>query len=881
MHSSRWERVQELFHGALELPDSERNAYLSERSGDDASLVPEVLDLLAQDARGFRLLDEGVAGLADSLLDRRSAFEGRHIGPYRIIRLLGEGGMGVVYLAEREDLARQVAIKLLRDAGLSPARRALFTAEQRTLAQLTHPSITRLYDAEVTAEGTPYIVMEFVEGEPITDYCERHGCNLETRLELFRAVCEAVQYAHQHAVIHRDLKPSNVLVRADGSVSLLDFGIAKHLVDLAEPASQTRTTLRMMTPLYAAPEQLTGGVVGVQTDVYALGVLLYQLLTGRTPFEVEGRTPAQFERILTQSAPARPSALGRAHLGRLTAPQSDTRAASWRELDVLCLTALHRDAAQRYGSVESLARDLDHYLRHEPLDARPDSFAYRARMFFGRHRLGASVAGVALVLALAVGTFFTWRLQSAHAMAVQQAARAQRMQSFVTSLIQGGDADAGPADSLRVITLLDRGAQEAAGLKADPAMQADMYETLATLYQNLGRLDRADALLSTALELRRAHRDPGQPGMVGSLDALALLRLAQGRLPESESLAREALGIVRTAPAASPELGRALVALGRVQAEQGHYDEAIRTLQEALADNSVQGAPALDLAASLRALGAAEYSAGQYDASRASYERLVTLDRKLHGANHPAVADDLTALASIQQDLGYYDAAEAFARHALSITTAYYGADHPRTATALTVLGRALLYQKNFQQAEDALQRALSIEERDFGPVHASVADTLNELGNVASMRDDYAGAQARFQRVADIYRSIYGDHHYLVAIALSNVAYVELNRKDYAGAEAGFRDVVRRFTETLGADNVNTGIAQIKLGRVLLREKNFPEAEEHTHAGYDNLTRQANPGVSFLQAARKDLAAEYHALGNTRLAQRFLSEMTAHESSR
>jgi eukaryotic-like serine/threonine-protein kinase len=881
MQSPRWQRLQELFHAALELPEPERRAYLSEHCGDDPSLVPEVLALLAQDAQPFELLDEGVAAVADTLLERNSSFEGRRIGAYRIVRLLGEGGMGVVYLAEREDLERQVAIKLLRDAGLSPARRALFTAEQRTLAQLTHPSITRLYDADVTAEGTPYIVMEFVAGEPITAYCERHACTLETRLQLFRAACEAVQYAHQHAVIHRDLKPSNILVRADGSLSLLDFGIAKHLVEATDPLAQTRATLRLMTPLYAAPEQLTGGVVGVQTDVYALGVILYQLLTGRTPFEVDGRTPAQLERAVTASPPPRPSALARPHLARLAGAPVDTHTASWPELDVLCLTALHRDPAQRYGSVEALVRDLDHYLRHEPLDAQPDSFGYRARMFFGRHRPGTAAVAVTLSVALALGTFFTWRLHTAHVAAVQQAARAQRMQSFVTSLIQGGDADAGPAESLRVITLLDRGAQEAAGLQADPLMQADMYETLGTLYQNLGRLDRADTLLSAALELRRAERNPGQPGMVGSLDALALLRLAQGRLPQSESLAREALALARTGRASAAELGHALVTLGRVQAEQGRYDEAIRTLQAALAGNTAPGAATPDLSANLRALAAAEYSAGHYDASRSFYEQLLMLDRKQHGANYPAVADDLTALASIQQDLGYYAAAEMLARDALSITMAYYGADHPRTAGGLTVLGRAFLYEKKYGEAEDSLQRALSIEERHFGPVHASVADTLNELGNVASLRDDYAGAQERFQRVADIYRSIYGDHHYLVAIALSNVAYVELNRKDYAGAEAGFRDVVLRFTETLGAGNVNTGIAQIKLGRVLLREKKFVEAESQTQAGYDNLTRQANPGVSFLQAARTDLAAEYSALGNPQLAQRYMRELTAHQAAR
>ncbi len=874
MQGVRWERVQALFHEALGLAEPERAAFLAARCADDPSLGMEVSELLAEDARRFGMLDDGVAGMADALLEPQGAFAGQCIGPYRILRLLGEGGMGVVYLAAREDLARHVAIKVLRDAGLSPARRALFTAEQRTLAQLSHPSITRLYDADVTPDGTPYIVMEYVEGESLTAHCERNACPLDIRLELFRAVCEAVRYAHQHAVIHRDLKPSNVIVRADGSVSLLDFGIAKHLEDLAAPGAETRTMLRCLTPRYAAPEQLSGGAGSVQTDVYALGVMLFQLLTGRTPYEVAGLTPLQVERVVMNGPPTPPSVYARAQ-PRGLAEQDPAPVASWPQLDALCLKAVHRDPAQRYASVEALIRDLDHYRRHEPLDARPESMGYRARLFFRRHRLGVTAVAAAVTLTLTLAGFFTWRLQNEHSAALAHAARAQRLQSFVTSLIQGGDAEAGPAESLRVITLLDRGAQEAAGLTADPLMQADMDETLGTLYQNLGSLDRADALLTAALALRRRQSESRRPDMIGSLDALAALRLAQGRLPEAESMAREALRMSQ-ADRSSAARSRALVTMGRVEAEQGHYPEATATLMQALADSSVRGASGLDAATSLRALAAAEYSAGRYDASRADYERLLTLDRKLHGPNHPAVAGDLESLGSIQQDLGFYAAAEAYARDALAITRAYYGADHPKTAKGLTILGRSLLYQKKYDQAVESLQMALSIEQRDFGPAHASVADTLNELGNAASLHGDYAGARERFARVADIYRAIYGDRHYLVAIALSNVAYAELNLEDYAAAEAAFRDVVQRFIAALGRENVNTGIAQIKLGRVLLRERHFDEAERQTHAGYDTLSRQSDPGVSFLQAARTDLAAEYAALGRIQLAQRYRTEFAA-----
>ncbi|MGH9678200.1 MAG: serine/threonine-protein kinase, partial [Candidatus Acidiferrum sp.] len=273
--------------------------------------------------------------------------------------------MGVVYLAEREDLGSLVAIKLLRDAWLSPARRERFASEQRTLAQLNHPSIARLYDADTSPDGTPFFVMEYVDGVPLTEYCDKNNPPIQERLRLFRAICEAVLYAHQHAVIHRDLKPSNILVKDDGTVRLLDFGISKHLEDLGESATQTRTGLRLMTPAFAAPEQIRGEPVGIQSDVYSLGVILYQLLAGRLPFDLSNRTPAQAEKILTEQEAEKPSLAAEktATLPERGGSVASASKSAWADLDVLCLTAMHKDARRRYQSAEALIRDIDHYLK--------------------------------------------------------------------------------------------------------------------------------------------------------------------------------------------------------------------------------------------------------------------------------------------------------------------------------------------------------------------------------------------------------------------------------------------------------------------------------------------------------------------------------------
>src|SRR5579859_6358088 len=370
MDATRLKQIQNLFLEVVDLPEGERDSFLKTACHDDDALRSEVLSMLQEDAGSGSLLDSDLAQVARDLLAESPGVDPpREFGPYRLIRLLGEGGMGVLYLAERSDLGSLVAIKILRDAWLSPARRERFAAEQRTLAQLNHPWIARFYDASVLPDGTPYFVMEYIEGIPLTDYCSGKKCTIEQRLHLFRQICEAVQHAHSHAVIHRDLKPSNILVKEDGSVRLLDFGIARQMESLGVEVDQTITGLRLMTPAYASPEQVRGDRIGISTDVYSLGVILYELLAGAHPFDLSNLTPAEAASIIATHDPGKPSAAVR----RSAAPHSGAAALSrsaWADLDVLCATAMHKDPQRRYRSVEALIRDVDHYLRAEPLEAR-------------------------------------------------------------------------------------------------------------------------------------------------------------------------------------------------------------------------------------------------------------------------------------------------------------------------------------------------------------------------------------------------------------------------------------------------------------------------------------------------------------------------------
>ena len=870
MDAVRWERVQALFHSVVDQAPNEQRRLLELECGDDPSLIEEVSALLREDAGRDTVIDRGLADAALQLLDRSTApLPSERFGPYRLTGLLGEGGMGVVYRAERDDLGSVAAIKVLRDATLSPSRRDRFAHEQRILASLNHPAIAQLHDADVLPNGTPWFAMEYVEGVPITDHCARTRASLANRLRLFRSVCEAVQHAHRHLIIHRDLKPSNILVREDGSVKLLDFGIAKPLETL--DADTTRTGLRLMTPAYAAPEQFRGEQVGIHTDVYALGVVLYELLAGRVPFDLAERTPAAAEAIVTQEEPARPSTVS--SVARAPAPLAGR--AQWADLDVLVLTAMHKDPQRRYGTVDALIRDVDHFLAGEPLEARPDTLAYRLDKFVRRHRRGVASAAAAATLIIALSAFYTVGITRARDTAVAEATRTQRIQRFLVSLFQGGDEAAGPADSLRVVTLIDRGVQEARSLNAEPGVQAQLLETLGTVSTQLGQLDRADTLLRQSLDHRREQYGADNADVAQGMLALAALRNAQAQFDTAERLTRDALDMSRRHLAPDhPQIAEATAALGMALENKGSYADAIKVYEEAVRLRSGKRDTTPELAAAMTGLVNNYFYLGNYAVADSLGKIVLALSRKLYGEHHPHVADDLINLGAIQYELGKYAEAEKFDREALAIQKAWYGPNHYATASALTMVGRAMRPQNKMHEADSVLREALAIKERTLGPMHPSVASTLNDIALIALVREHYAEAESSYVRVIDIYRKAYNGKHYYIGIGLANLASVYMAKGDNVRAERGFHEALAMYAQTLPPTHLNVGIATIKLGRSLLRQHKYAEAAKESEAGYDIVLKQTDPSIGWLTNARKDLVAAYDSLGMPQKAARYAAEL-------
>jgi serine/threonine-protein kinase len=868
MDRERWDRIQALFHEALVLPAGERRAFVESRCADDPAVAAETLAMLAEDERADQVLDRGLEPLAaGALADRVPA---REIGPYRLGELLGEGGMGVVYRAERADLGNRVAIKLLRDAWLSPARRERFASEQRTLAQLDHPAIARLFDADTLPDGTPWFAMEYVAGETLTRFCSMHGLSIRQRIALFRAVCEGVLHAHQHAVIHRDLKPSNILVTRDGRPKLLDFGIAKSIDAIDSAAERTRTELRLMTPAYAAPEQFRGADQGVYTDVYSLGVILFELLTGRLPFDLEGQSPTEAAEIIARHEPEKPSAAR----ARAAARPDPDGGASWPDLDVLCLTALQKDPARRYRSVEALIRDLDHYLKDEPLEARPDTLGYRTGKFVRRQWRPLVVAAAVVIAAIGLVTFYTLRLAAARNAAVAEARRTRSIQNFMNQMFEGGDPDAGPPDSLRVVELLARGAGEAGGFSREPAIQAELYHTLGKSFLALGQLDRADSMLSAALAVSRARLGAEGSDVARGLFELGLLRVRQSRIDEGERLVREGLALARRRQRGDPAtVAGGLYALGVVLESRGDAEQAIVTLAEAVELETVGRTDSSAHVLTLSELANAHFYAGHYEVADSLNRAVLAIDRRLHGARHPNVASDLANLGYAQRDWGHPAEAERYFREALAIYRGWYGEEHYETAAMLGALGSILVEQNRLAEAREPLRQALAIRQRLYGPDHLSVATLLDENAWLDEKEGRFAEAEAGYQRELRIVRAAYHNHHQNIGIALGNLGTLYVEWKRYADAERCFREALVRYGETLPANHLFIGIAHWRLGRALLLQSRMAEAERESRAGHEILKQQETPPVSWLAKVRTDLITEYQALGRPADAARIRAE--------
>jgi len=831
----RWRQVRRIFDVAVALQGSERAGFLAAAWVDDDALRAWVEHLLSCHEEAGTFIDRPLVNLGSESTpgaEDEGPFE--PIGPYAVERILGSGGMGTVYLAHRADQAyrRSVAIKILRRGLDSADALRRFRDERQILADLDHPNIARLYEGGTTAVGLPYLVMEYVEGQSLELYCATRRLGIGARLRLFRKVCRAVQFAHKNLVVHRDLKPGNILVTAQGEPKLLDFGIAK-LLDRdprQRPLDHTLPgQLLPMTLAYASPEQVRGETITTASDVYSLGVVLYELLTGRQPHVADSGSPPELLLAISEKSPERPSsAVARwskkvagqppstSAEGVVTVPDSRKLHRLLRgDLDNIVLAALRKDPARRYGSVEELSRDIWRYQNNRPVVARSGSAFYRAGRFLRRHRLVVGLATAALVALIA----FLVTLGVQRGQILLQKLRAEEVTRMMIDLFAIADPDQARGEQVTAREIMDRGAREIPRrLRDQPRLRAELLQSISGVYLKLGLYEQAEPLLEDALSLKRQVYEAAHPAVVDAVLLQAELLLLRGDYSAAQQRYREILDHSKLGSSADlPVIEQAVAGLAQVARQQGDYKGAEELAARALAmSQRLFGEGHPRIAANLRQLGDLAQQRDDHPAARQAYGDAMAIYRELYGDDHPEVIGLLADLATVLLSEGEYGLAEEKYRKVVELQRELYGASHPSLATTLTNLASLLHTQARSDEAELLCREALEVRRQAYGDQHPKVAASVNLLGLIHHQRGDLSIAESSYREALAIWRTSLGDQHPEVAVGLANLASVLQAKGEEEAAEALLREALGISRTVFGEEHRRVASILHNLGSLL-----------------------------------------------------------------
>jgi serine/threonine protein kinase/Tfp pilus assembly protein PilF len=750
------------------------------------------------------------------------------IGPYRILKVLGEGGMGLVYEAEQtEPIHRRVALKVIKSEVATREFVARFEAERQALAVMTHDSIAKVLDAGTSEARRPYFVMELVRGVPITEYCDAQSLSTRERIALFIPVCRAVQHAHQKGVIHRDLKPTNVLVTEDEGKPLpkvIDFGVAKAVGQhLTEKTLVTMFGQAMGTPAYMSPEQaeMSGLDVDTRTDVYSLGVMLFELLVGRLPADPQELGLQEFMARLVMRAtdPPAPSAKldslehERETLARLRSTDVESLRRQLRgDLDWIVLRAMEQDRNRRYETANGLAMDLTRYLADEPVHARPPTATYRVRKFVRRHRVAVTAMGAvmaALVAGAAAAAVGLVRATRAEAQAREEAATAQQVSQFLTGLFKVSSPSRARGNAITAREILDSGAKRiGTELAGQPLVQARLMHTIGDVYAQLGLYPEAERLLGQSLATRER--------LLGS---------------------------------GAAEVRDNLTSLGRVYTEQGSYAQAESTLKRATRlTEQASGGSAADGAESYSELAELYRQQGRYAEAESLMTKSLAILQRTRGPNDPGVADELGQLASAMAEQGRPAAAESLFRRSLAIRQRTLGPDHPDVSKIYSNLASSLFEQGKLAEAESLYRRSLAIKTKAYGPAHPLVALDLFNVANVESEKGRHAEAIALFEQARAIWERALGPEHPYVAAALTGMSEAYGRDGRFAEAVPLLQRALAIREKTLAPDHPFIASTRNDLGKAFRQLRRFPEAETELRAALE-LRRKVLEPNSFYTA--------------------------------
>lgn len=892
-NEARWRKVKALFKAALALPSESRLSFLRGECGDDTALMNEVTALLHSESS-----DQDIAAIVrdaaqDTVAAQAIANVDQRVGNYKLIELVGSGGMGNVYLAERVDdrFDHRVAIKLLHAHHKDQSLIERFQVERQTLANLDHANIARLLDGGETDDGIPYLVMEYVDGIPVDKYCDENLLSVPQRLQLFKKICIAVDYAHRNLVVHRDIKPSNILVSQSGEPKLLDFGIAKFIDSMAAnyTIAPTRQGQAAMTPEFASPEQVRGETITTATDVYSLGVLLYILLSGRRPYLEHSTNMAAIAKAICDTEPSRPStviSLGdeqdevvpqivasrRTSVGKLIKLLTG-------DLDNIVMMTLQKEPERRYSSARALADDIDNYMADEPVLARPDSLFYRAGKFTQRNRWGVATAALILSLVVGLPSYYSVLVAEQRDLAQLEADKAARVSEFMLSLFETSDPEQAQGEAITARSLLDQGALRIDHeLSVQPAVRAAMQDVMGGAYRGLGLYEQSRVLLQEAMRTRVELFGTEHADVLQTATKIASLSTSTGDFEESEALHREALALSQKIYGAD-SLTAAMLLTGLANAiyEQGRHDEARAeyaaaidmharlspdesyakavTLHgygwlltnmgefeeaEALLRSSVAMLKATvgefhpEVPAAMNHLTYALMDSGQWDAAETIMREGMTLSIKIYGEEHPSVSADLFTLGTILQRKGQYAEAEALYRQGLAADIKMLGEDHPYIATDKNNLAGALKDQGKYQEAENLYRESIELNQQLFGLEHPETATSMSNAGLTRLQLGNFDGAKELFEEALRIRMKVLGEEHPATLSSQNIYAIYYFLVEDYEASRTLFETTLEKRIQVLGESHSSTINTMLGLSETL-REMNFlDEAASALQPGYE-----------------------------------------------
>lgn len=854
MTPERRQQLESIHQKALELAPECRPAFLDHACDGNESMRREV-EALINERAGTSVEPAANAAPTRRLdADRSQPTTEKTIGPYKLIREIGHGGMGAVYLAMRADdqYRKRVAIKLIRRGMDTEEILSRFRHERQILASLDHPNIARLLHGDMTDEGLPYFVMEYVEGVPLDRFCDQKKLSTTERLKLFLKVCAAVHYAHQNLVVHRDLKPSNIFVTAEGEPKLLDFGIAKLLNPelYGQTIAPTAVAQRPMTPDYASPEQVRGQKITTASDIYTLGVLLYELLTGHRPYRLKNVQRKEIERVICDQEPEKPStAINRTEklpgkdgatltitpdfVSRTRDGEPDKlRRKLLGDLDNVVLMAMRKEPERRYASVEQFAEDIRRHLDGRPVIARQNTFAYRAGKFV-RRRKGAVMIGTAFALLITASVIAilvqSSRVARQRDIAARERVKAERVAGFLADIFKVSDPSEARGNSLTAREILDKGAERVERELGDqPEVQAKLLNTIGAAYRSLGLYDKAIPILEKSLTIRRRVLGNENLEVAQSLYDLGLAWYLKQSPADAEPPLRESLATRRKLSGnENAGVADSLNLIALVLHDKGDIAGCDSLLQEALAmRRRLFGSVHHDVAQSLNNIGLLLEERGDYDQAEPIYQEAIAIDRKTAGADDPELAIHLGNYAKLKRNKGDYDTAESLQREALAIQRKLFGNEHAYVAITLNNLAFVMRDKGNYPEAESLFREALGIGRKIYSEESENVALYNHNLAKILYEQGDLAQAEGLFRQSLATFQKLFGNDHRRTARCRTSLALLLYDKGEVKTSEEMLRQALEAQRKIFPKGHRDTADTLLGLGLLLTEHERSPDAE-------------------------------------------------------